>query len=176
MNFYKNHFGMIISSVVAICISLIMATSAIFVDHLTFTVPLLVKNWGTAFLVITLTGMICPLTDWSFALGRKFGLKPETLPHVLLENFVATLFFNTTATLVLTAVNVFNNPEIEGAVAAGFIPSVSGLFWQNVVHDWPIMFIISYVFAFFVTKAAIRIARTAVGELKSGHSPQNQAG
>ena len=173
MNFYKNHFGMIISSVVAICISLIMATSAIFVDKLTFTLPLLIKNWGTAFLVISLTGMAFPLTDWSFALGRKMGLKPETLPHVLLENFVATLFFNTTATLVLTAVNVFNNPEIEAAAAAGFIPSVSAVYTQSVIHDWPIMFIISYIFAFFVTKAAIKIARSSVGELKSPHSPQN---
>lgn len=122
MNFYKNHFGMIISSVVAICISLIMATSAIFVDKLTFTLPLLIKNWGTAFLVISLTGIAFPLTDWSFALCRKMGLRPETLPHVLVENFVATLFFNTTATIVLTAVNVFHNPEIEAAVAAGFLP------------------------------------------------------
>lgn len=174
MNFYKNHFGMIISSVVAICISLIMATSAIFVDKLTFTLPLLVKNWGTAFLVISLTGMIFPLTDWSFALGRKMGLKPETLPHVLLENFVATLFFNTTATIVLTAVNVFHNPEIEGAVAAGFLPSVQAVFLKGVIHDWPIMFVISYIFAFFVTKAAIKIAKASVGELKSPHSPQNQ--
>ena len=40
MNFYKNHFGMIVSSVIALSVSLIMATAAIFVDHLTFTVPL----------------------------------------------------------------------------------------------------------------------------------------
>ena len=92
---------------------------------------------------------------------------------MLLENFVATLFFNTTATIVLTAVNVFNNPEIEGAVAAGFLPSTSAVFVQGVIHDWPIMFVISYIFAFFVTKAAIKIARSAVGELKSPHSPQN---
>lgn len=60
-------------------------------------------------------------------------------------------------------------------MAAGFIPSVSGLFWQNVIHDWPIMFAISYVFAFFVTKVALRIAMAAVGsDLKSEHSPQNQ--
>ena len=58
MNFYKNHFGMIISSVVAICISLIMATAAIFVAHLEFSVPSLIKNWGTAFLTISLTGML----------------------------------------------------------------------------------------------------------------------
>ena len=174
MNFYKNHFGMVISSVVAICISLIMATAAIYVAHLEFSVPALIKNWGTAFLTISLTGMLLPLTDWSFALGRKLGLKPETFPHVLLENAVATLFFNTTATLVLTAVNVFNNPAIEGAVAAGALPSVSAVFWSGVVHDWPIMFVISYIFALFVTKLAIKIATTSVGNLKTAESPQNQ--
>lgn len=173
MNFYKNHFGMIISSVVAICISFIMATTAIFVAHLTFSVPALIKNWGTAFLTITLTGMIFPLTDWSFKLGRVFKLKPETLPHVLLENAVATLFFNTTATLVLTGVNVFGNEAIEAAVAVGAAPSVSAIFWQGVLHDWPIMFVISYVFAFFVTKMALKIAQKAVGDLKTPESPQN---
>ena len=174
MNFYKNHFGMIISSVVAICISLIMATAAIFVAHLGFSIPALIKNWGTAFLTISLTGMLLPLTDWSFALGRKFGFKPETLPHILLENAVGTFFFNTTATLVLTAVNVFNNPAIEGAVAAGALPSVSAVFWSGVLHDWPIMFVISFICAFFITKLAIRIAVASVGDLKSPESPQNR--
>lgn len=163
MNFYKNHFGMIISSVVAICISLIMAASAIFVDRLTFTVPLLIRNWGTAFLVISLTGMAFPLTDWSFALGRKMGLRPETLPHVLVENFVATLFFNTTATIVLTAVNVFHNPEIEAAVAAGFLPNTLTAFVQGVLHDWPIMFIISYVFCLFRDKGSHQDCKAGCG-------------
>ena len=58
-------------------------------------------------------------------------------------------------------------PAIVGgiavAAAAGFIPSVSAVYTQSVIHDWPIMFIISYIFAFFVTKAAIKIARSSVG-------------
>ena len=123
MNFYKNHFGMIISSVVAICISLIMATSAIFVDKLTFTLPLLIKNWGTAFLVISLTGMAFPLTDWSFALCRKMGLRPETLPHVLVENFVATLFF-----LVLAGMLEYVG---QGLLAAAFAGSLAGFLVWN---------------------------------------------
>lgn len=177
MNFYKNHFGMIISSVVALCLSLLMATTAIFVSHLVFSVPLLVRNWGTAFLTITVTGMIFPLTDWSFALGRKLGLKPETIPHVLLENFIATLFFNTTATLVLAAVNIYGNADIEAAVAAGAAPSVNVIYMGSVIHDWPIMFVISFVAALFVTKLAINIAKKAVGmnDLTSPDSPQNQA-
>lgn len=176
MNFYKNHFGMIISSVVAICISFIMATCAIFVDNLTFTVPLWIKNWGTAFLTITATGMLIPMTNLSFALCKKIGLKPETLPHVLIENAIATLFFNTTATLVLAAVNIFDNAELAAAAVAGAIPSVSAVYWQCVLHDWPIMYVISFIAAFFVTKLAIRIAKKAVGgPLITEESPQRNA-
>lgn len=173
LNFYKNHFGMIIASVVALVISLIMATCAIFVSGQTFIVSSLVKNWGTAFLVITLTGMIIPMTSISFAIGKKLNLKPETLPHVLLENFVATFFNNTFATLVLAAVNVFGNAEIEAAVAAGYIPSVSAVYLESVLHDWPIMFVISFIAALPVTKIAVSIAKKVFGELKSAESPQN---
>ncbi|MCB7320702.1 hypothetical protein [Lacrimispora sp. 210928-DFI.3.58] len=174
MNFYKNHYGMIISSVVAYFISLLMATCAIFVDHLTFSIPLLVKNWGTAFLVISVSGMVFPLTNWSFALGRRLGLKPETLPHVLLENFIATMVFNTTATLVLAGVNIYGNPAIEAAVAAGAAPSVTAIYIGTLLHDWPVMFVISFIAAFFVTKLAIHVAQTTVGgPLITKRSPQN---
>ena len=161
---YKSHFGMVMASVIAICVSIVMATAAIFVDHLDFSIPLLVRNWGTAFLVITLTGMIFPLTPWAFALCKKLGLKPETLPHILVENAVNTFFFNTTATLVLAAVNIFNNPQIEGAIAAGALPfpNTTAMYWATVLHDWPIMFVISYVVAFFITKVALATAKEAV--------------
>ena len=178
MNFYKNHFGMIVSSVIAICVSFVMATCAIFVDHLTFTIPLWVKNWGTAYLTISICGMIFPLTDWSFALGRKLGLKPETLPHVLLENTVATLVFNLFATLVLAGVNIFCNDAIAGAIAGGFLPyaSVTDMYIHTVMTDLPIMFVISFVAAFFITKLAISIAKKALGvpTLANHKSPQNQ--
>ena len=177
MNFYKNHFGMIVSSVIAICVSFVMSTSAIFVDHLTFSIPLWIKNWGTAFLTITVCGMVFPLTNWSFALGKKLGLKPETLPHVLLENTVATLVFNLFATLVLAGVNIFANPEIEGAIAGGFLPfkSVTEMYWKTVLKDLPIMFVISFIAAFFITKLAIAVAKKSLGipTLATEESPQN---
>ena len=161
---YKNHFGMVVSSVIAICVSFVMAASAIVVDQLTFTLPLFVRNWGTAFLVITLTGMIFPLTPWAWALCKKLNLKPETLPHILVENAVNTVFFNTTATLILAAVNIFNNAEIAGAIAGGHLPyaSVTDMYIATVIRDWPIMFVISYVVAFFITKVALSTAKEAV--------------
>lgn len=161
---YKNHFGMVVSSVIAICVSFIMAASAIVVDQLTFTIPLFLRNWGTAFLVITFTGMIFPLTPWAWSLCKKFGLKPDTFPHIMVENTVNTLFFNTTATLVLAAVNIFDNAGIEAAIAAGYLPfaNVTEMYIKTCIHDWPIMFIISFVVAFFVTKLALRIAGESV--------------
>lgn len=161
---YKSHFGMVVSSVIAFCVSFIMAASAIVVDHLTFTPFLFIRNWGTAFLVITITGMIFPLTPWAFSLCKKWKLKPDTLPHILIENTVNTIFFNTTATLVLAAVNIFDNVGISAAIAAGQLPftSVTDMYIKTCLHDWPIMFVISYVVAFFITKIAIRIAGESV--------------
>ena len=178
MNFYKNHFGMVVASVIAILVSFVMATSAIFVDHLNFSIPLWIRNWGTAFLTITICGMLIPMTNWSFALGRKLGLKPETLPHVLLENTVATLVFNLFATLVLAGVNIYANPEIAGAIAGGFLPykSVNEMYIHTVLRDLPIMFVISFVAAFFITKLAIAVAKKSLGipTLATEESPQRQ--
>lgn len=116
---------MVVASVIAIILSLIMSASAIFIDHLTFTLPLAVKNWGTCFMGITLTGLIFPLSDWSFSLCKAMKLKPNTLPHILVENTVMSFFFNTFASLVRAAVNIFDNPDIEAAAAAGQVTSVA---------------------------------------------------
>lgn len=161
---YKSHFGMVVASVIAIFVSCVLALSAIFIDHLGFTLPLFIRNWGTAFMVITFTGLICPLTPWAFAICKKIGLKPDTLPHILVENAVNTLIYNTTATLILAAVNIFDNARIEGAIAAGALPfnSVTAFYIHTVLHDFPITFAIAYVFAFVITKLAIRVAKESV--------------
>lgn len=178
MNFYKNHFGMIVSSVIAIAVSLVMATSAVFVDHLIFSVPLLIKNWGTAFLVISLCSLIFPMTDWSFALCKKMNLKPETFPHVMVENTIATLIYNLFATLVLSYVNIFANESIAGLIAAGVLPykSVGDMYFHTILHDLPIMFVISFIAAYFITRFAIYVAKKALNldTLVTEHSPQNQ--
>lgn len=157
MRAYENHFGMVTSTIIAISLSLVMATAAIFVDHLDFGIPLLIRNWGTAFLVITVTGWIFPLTEWSNQICKSLHVK-RALVRGLIEDFVATIFFNLNATLVLAYVNLFDNSEIEKAVAAGAVPSTGFLYRQTVLHDLPIMFVISYVIAFFVTRFAVKVA------------------
>ncbi len=162
MNYYKDHFGMIMSHVVALILSLLMASAAIIVGGRAFVAVDWVKNWGTAFLTITITGMLIPCTPIAMALGHKLNIKPDSFTQTLLTSFVSTIFFNTTATLVLAAVNVFGNAEIEAAVAAGHIPSVSAVFLQSCIHDWPIMFVISFIASIPVSMLAFKIAQKSM--------------
>lgn len=161
MKAFNNHFGMVVSTIIAIVLSFLLSEFAISWDHIPWTVPRAIQNWGTCYLIITLTGWIFPLPKWSFALCRKWHIKEGTPAHGLIENLVATLFFNTSATFVLSAVNMFGNPDVEAAVAAGAAPSVASLLFRSACAEWPIMFAVSYVIALIITKFAIAAASRA---------------
>ena len=148
---FKNHFGMVVSTVIALILSFCMATSAIFVDQLTFTVPLMIKNWGTAFLVIMLTSIVFPTKMLGDKLALACKLKPNTFGFGLVANLIPTLFYNTFATLVLAAVNIFCNEHIP-AEAQGAI------YLSTIGRDLIIMFVISYVLALIAEKIAIKVA------------------
>lgn len=158
MRQFNSHFGMIMSTVIAILLSLVVSVFAALIGGNTITWQSIIRNWGTCYLIITLTGWIFPLTEWSFALCDKLKIKKGTTAHALIENTVASLFFNTFATLILSAVNMFGNPEVEAAVAHGAAPSVAALWWRGVLHDLPICFVFSFIVAWFITKLAVKIA------------------
>jgi len=165
MRAFNNHFGMVMSTVIAILLALLMSTFAIILDGkicgdpgVMWTWQGAIKNWGTCYLIITLTGWIFPLTEWSFKLCDKWHIAPGTTKHALVENTVASLFFNFFATVILSAVNMFGNPALEGAVEAGAIPSVSTVWIATVLRDLPICFVFSFVVAWFLTKFALKIA------------------
>lgn len=149
--FFKNHFGMVVSTVIAIILSLCMATAAIFVDQLTFTVPLWIKNWGTAFLTIMLCSIVFPTKLWGDKMALACKRKPNTLSFGLLANIIPTLIYNTFATLVLAAVNIFCNEHIPAQAQLG-------AYLASVGRDLPIMFVISYVLALISEKIALKVA------------------
>lgn len=162
---FKNHFGMVMSTIIAIVLSLLMSTFAIILDGKIFGDPGVawtwqgaIKNWGTCYLIITLTGWIFPLTEWSFKLCDKWHIAPGTTKHALVENTVASLFFNFFATVILSAVNMFGNPALEGAVQAGAIPSVAFVWYHTVLRDLVICFVFSFIVAWFLTKFALKVA------------------
>ncbi len=175
MKQFDSHFGMIMSTVIAISLSLLMSTFAVFLDGLQWTWTGAIRNWGTCYLVITLTGWIFPLTKWSFSLCEKWGIAPGTNKHAAVENTVASLFFNLFATVILSAVNMFQNPQLEAAAAAGATPPVMTMWIHTLLRDLPICFVFSWVVAWFLTKFAIKIAakssRANIEQALKEHGP-----
>lgn len=159
---------MVMTTIIALVLSLLMSTFAIILDGTIFGDPGVawtwqgaIKNWGACYLIITLTAWIFPLTEWSFKLCDKWHIAPGTAKHALVENTIASLFFNLFATLSLSALNMFGNPDLEGAVAAGAIPSISFVWYHTVLRDIVITFVFSFIVAWFLTKFAMSIAAKA---------------
>ncbi|MGN0974527.1 MAG: hypothetical protein ACI4OL_00890 [Gemmiger sp.] len=144
--FFKNHFGMVMSIIIALLLSICMATTAIFWDHLEFSIELLIRNWGTAFLTIMLISVFLPVKVWGDKFAGALRLKPGTLPFGLVSNLVPTLFYNTGATLILVGVNV--------GFAAPF-------YWQAVMADYFVMYAVSYVLSLIAERIAMVVAGQA---------------
>jgi hypothetical protein len=150
LRFFKNYFGIVVSIVIALILSISMASTAIVWDHLDFSIELLIRNWGTAFLTIILITVLLPVKIWGDAFAGKIGLKPRTFPFGLVSNLIPTLFYNTGATAVLVGVN------IPGGFGAPF-------YWDAFKHDFLMMYLVSYVLSLIAEAIAIKIALSAVG-------------
>ncbi len=166
MRYFKNHFGMVISIINSIVISFVMAIAAIFVAHLDFSIPQIIKNWGASFLVIIIANMILPITEWAEAFCGKVGTKRGSLAHGLLHSAFTSFFFNLFATCVLVAINIYDNPEIERAFAGGHLPfkSIHEMYLVDIMRDLPVMYVISFLTSFIVTKFAVSIAINSMGK------------
>ena len=146
IKFFRNHFGMIVSIVIALILSLCMASVATVRasnPDMPLTVEWIIRNWGTAFLTIMIVSMVVPGKMWGDALAGQLSLKPGTLPVGLVSNLVPTLFYNTAATLVLVGVNVgFSAPY----------------YWAAVAADYVLMFVISYVLSLIAERIGMLVA------------------
>lgn len=141
--YFKNHFAMVVSTVIAMILSLCMAVTAIIWDKLEISIELIIRNWGTAFLTIMLVSALIPCK----MLGDKFAamlkLNPGTLPFGLVSNLVPTFFYNTAATLILVGVNVgFSAPY----------------YWMIVKADYLVMFAVSYVLSLIAERIGMLVA------------------
>jgi hypothetical protein len=143
MLFFKNHFGMVVSLIIALILSLCMSTTAIFYNHISPTIEILTSNWGTAFLTIMLTTIVLPAKIWGDLLAGALKLRPRTLQFGLVSNLVPTFFYNSFATLVLTGVNV------------GFI---APFYWDAVAGNYLVMFVVSYFLSLGAEALAVQVA------------------
>jgi hypothetical protein len=147
MGYFKNHFGMIVSLIIALFMAACMATTAIFYDKLDFSIELLLRNWGTAFLTIMAVSIFLPVIRWGDLLANAFKLTPRTIVYGLVSNLVPTFFYNTAATLILVGVNVtFTAPY----------------YWKAVAHDYLVMYVVSYFISLAAMGFAFKVAKSSV--------------
>lgn len=150
LKFFRNHFGMVVSIIIALILSLCMSATATVKTALmagtAVQAETLVRNWGTAFLVIMLISVFLPVKMWGDQFAAAVKLRHNTLPFGLVSNLIPTLFYNTGATLVLVGVNVgFSAPY----------------YWAAVAGDYLLMFEISYVLSLVAEWLGMVIAQKA---------------
>ena len=150
LKFFRNHFGMVVSIIIALILSLCMSATATVKTALmagaAVQAETLVRNWGTAFLVIMLISVFLPVKMWGDQFAAAVKLRHNTLPFGLVSNLIPTLFYNTGATLVLVGVNVgFSEPY----------------YWAAVAGDYLLMFVISYVLSLVAERLGMVIAQKA---------------
>ena len=148
---FKTHFGETVTVVLAMVMGVIMSVSSIFVDHLEVNFPNFFKVWGMITLVILLASVLIPYKDWSRKFAALFPVREGGTAYRLIDNIIPSLVLNTCNTVIVSACMILYNPEIpaEAQVSA----------WTaGIVHDWPIMFVISYLGALIAEAVGVKVA------------------
>ena len=156
MKCYKNHFGMIVSAVIAILMGLFMGVATLIVNHTPITWVTLFNTWACIFLLVTLVLMLLPVNVWGEKLAAKFGCKPRTLAFTLISNLLPSLIINTILSAVMPAMNIFYNEAIPA-------PARMGAFLGAFLGGWPVTFVISYVCALIAGKIGETVAVKTIG-------------
>lgn len=143
---FKSYFGETVTVVLAIVMGLMMSLASIIVDHLEFHLPNVFKIWAMITLVILLVSIVIPYKDWSGKCMALLRLKEGSIFYKLADNLLPSLILNTCNTVIVSAANIFCNEAIAAEIQMER--------WiQGIIHDWPIMFVVSY-FAAFIAEAA----------------------
>ncbi|MBR1780638.1 MAG: hypothetical protein IJ751_04450 [Oscillospiraceae bacterium] len=151
---FRNHFEETVTVVLAIVMGLIMSVASIFVDHLAFHFSNLFRNWAMITMVILLVSIALPYKEWSARFTGRFPVRRGGIPYRLIDNILPSLILNTCNTLIVSAANIFYNEMIPAQEQMGH--------WlHGIVHDWPIMLVVSYLGAFLAEAIGVRVARSA---------------
>ncbi|MBQ6582295.1 MAG: hypothetical protein IJH77_00555 [Mogibacterium sp.] len=156
MPYFKNHFGLIITRVIAFLMSGIMAVAVMFLNHMPKTWVTFVQTWGAAFLVVTVVLVICPVSLLGDKFAGMFKLTPHTMPFTLVSNIIPTLIINTVLAFVMPALGIFYNEAVPEAARMGAWLGAS-------LGGWLPTFIISYFAALIAAKVGESLAVKTIG-------------
>ncbi|HCT89895.1 MAG TPA: hypothetical protein DF613_00705 [Lachnospiraceae bacterium] len=153
---FKTHFGETLTVVLAIVMGIIMSLASIIVEHLDFNFSNVFKIWSMITMVILLVSIAIPYSEWSEKLMALFHLRKGSISYTLADNILPSLILNTCNTAIVSAANIFYNEAIPAEIQME-------KWTQGFVHQWPVMFVISYFAAFAAVAAGKRVARRYCG-------------
>lgn len=143
---FRSHFGETVIVVLAVIMGFIMSLASAVINQHGFNFSNIFKIWSMITTVILLVSMFIPYKDWSGKFTALFHLNETGIAYKLVENILPTFILNTCNTVIVSAANIFYNEAIPANL---WVKE-----WiDGSLHDWPIMFVISY-FAAFVAEAA----------------------
>lgn len=155
MLFFKNHFGMVVSTVMVAVLSVCMASIAMPIFGIPVTPVSWYQNVSVSFMTLFVASVILPVKIWGDQMATAMKLERKTFAFGVAANIIPSLIFNTIATIVLPAVNIFYNEYIPAEAQFGI--------WLDAVFSgWPIMFVISFVLAFVGESIALKVAFKSV--------------
>lgn len=149
---FKSHFGETVTVVLAIVMGFIMALASIIANQRALNISSVFQVWSMITFVIILASIIFPYKDWSEKFTSLFHVGEKSLSYKLIDNILPSLLLNTCNTLIVSAANIFYNETIPAEV------------WmkewmKGIIHDWPIMFVVSYLAAFAAEAAGKWVAQ-----------------
>lgn len=149
---FKSHFGETVTVVLAIVMGFIMALASILANQRALNISSVFQIWSMITLVIILVSIIFPYKDWSEKFTSLFHVGEKSLSYKLIDNILPSLLLNTCNTLIVSAANIFYNEAIP---AGAWMEE----WMKGIIHDWPIMFVVSYLAAFAAEAAGKWVAQ-----------------
>ena len=138
---FKSYYKETVIVSLAIAMGLFMSLASILVDHLPFNYSTVFSNWAMITLVIMLVSIFVPYKEWSGNLTRLICKDEKSISFKLIDNILPSLVLNTCNTVFVSAANILYNEAIPAELQLTH--------WvQGIIHDWPIMFVVSYLAAF----------------------------
>lgn len=153
--FFKNHFGMIVTIVVAIVMGLCMSIAVAVVDGIDINYSVIFRTWSMVTNTVLLVSLLIPYTAWSREITDTMHLKEGTLAQKLVSGILPSIILNTFNTGLVSAASIFFNETIPAELQMN-------MWIHGFLHDWPIMFLVSYVVSFFAEYVGVSIAKIFV--------------
>lgn len=163
MKCYKNHFGMIINTVLAILMGLFMGVSILIITHRPINWVSLMDMWGDITLVVTFVLILMPLNEWANKFAAKLGCRPGTPVSTLVGNLLPTFIINTILAAVIPGLGIFYNEAIPQAARMAA--------WKDeFIGGWLLTFVISYFFSLLAAWIGEKIAVRTLGAPGEEHA------